>query len=294
MITLQSLLLIFGGALPASAGCAFSFMPGADESEDNPHLHRVRKLGGGTGGGGGGTSPFPPPPPSPPFPSITARSIEGTETSGVAFATLRRVSNAAYPDEQGETMVETPNAREVSNTCLWDNGSGATASRLSDMLWQFGQFLDHDIDLTEPLESAGTMSIICPPDDTLCGNTGTMEFVRSRYVMEGRQREQINFITSLIDGSVVYGSDETRALELRTQQDGKLKTSSGNVLPFNKNGLENAGGTSADLFLAGDIRANEQLGLTAMVSKVTCIYRHVFNHNQPVFNSFLVSVIFSG
>ena len=43
-----------------------------------------------------------------------------------------------------------------------------------------------------------------------------------------------------------------------------LKTSSGNLLPFNTNGLPNLGGTDPELFVAGDIRANEQLGLTAM------------------------------
>ncbi|HEX5106704.1 MAG TPA: peroxidase family protein, partial [Pirellulaceae bacterium] len=45
---------------------------------------------------------------------------------------------------------------------------------------------------------------------------------------------------------------------------GRLKTSAGNLPPFNLDGLPNAGGPSPDLFLAGDIRANEQVGLTAM------------------------------
>ena len=45
---------------------------------------------------------------------------------------------------------------------------------------------------------------------------------------------------------------------------GKLKTSAGNLLPFNTAGLPNAGGPSPNLFLAGDERANEQVALTAM------------------------------
>jgi len=36
------------------------------------------------------------------------------------------------------------------------------------------------------------------------------------------------------------------------------------LLPFNTAGLPNAGGTDPSLFLAGDVRANEQVGLTAM------------------------------
>ena len=38
----------------------------------------------------------------------------------------------------------------------------------------------------------------------------------------------------------------------------------GDLLPFNIEGLPNAGGPDATLFLAGDVRANEQVGLTAM------------------------------
>jgi hypothetical protein len=63
---------------------------------------------------------------------------------------------------------------------------------------------------------------------------------------------------------MVYGSDATRASALRTMSGGRLKTSQGDLLPKNTAGLPNAGGTSPDLFLAGDIRANEQTGLTAM------------------------------
>ncbi len=35
--------------------------------------------------------------------------------------------------------------------------------------------------------------------------------------------EQINAITSFLDASMVYGSDEERAAELRTGRDGMLK-----------------------------------------------------------------------
>jgi len=78
-------------------------------------------------------------------------------------------------------------------------------------------------------------------------------------------RQQLNEISAWIDASNVYGSDEERANALRTNDGtGKLKTSEGDLLPFNTDGLPNAGGPSPDLFLAGDVRANEQVGLTAM------------------------------
>ena len=44
----------------------------------------------------------------------------------------------------------------------------------------------------------------------------------------------------------------------------EIKTSSGDLLPKNTDGLPNTGGTGDELFLAGDIRANEQVGLLAM------------------------------
>ena len=44
-----------------------------------------------------------------------------------------------------------------------------------------------------------------------------------------------------------------------------MKTSeNGKLLPKNVDQLENAGGNGTEFFLAGDIRANEQIGLTAM------------------------------
>lgn len=67
---------------------------------------------------------------------------------------------------------------------------------------------------------------------------------------------------------MIYGSDEARALALRTLGgDGKLKTSSGNLLPLNTFGLDNGIGGAVDptkFYVAGDLRANEQIGLTAV------------------------------
>jgi len=78
-------------------------------------------------------------------------------------------------------------------------------------------------------------------------------------------RQQLNEITHWIDASNVYGSEDERAAVLRSNDGtGKLLVSDGNLLPFNDEGLANAGGDSPALFVAGDVRANEQVGLTAM------------------------------
>lgn len=191
------------------------------------------------------------------------------ETLGRTHAIYIRKSFADYPDGNGRLMWDYPdvyNARKISNECLADDGSGATERGISDMLWQFGQFLDHDMDLGEISADAGTAPIDCPDSDMFC-SPGPMDFQRTIYQLdENGVRQQENFITSLIDGSGVYGSDDGRAQKLRTKMDGKMATSAGNLLPFNDGTLENAGGTSTALMVAGDIRANEQLGLLAMVS----------------------------
>ncbi len=148
-------------------------------------------------------------------------------------------------------------------------GSILNYRNASDFVWQWGQFLDHDIDLTGNAIPAEPFDIPVPLGDPFFDpfNTGTEVIFlnRSAFQVDGAGvRQQVNQITTWIDGSNVYGSDPARADELRTFVGGRLKTSAGNLLPFNVNGFPNAGGPDPSLFLAGDVRANEQVGLTSM------------------------------
>src|SRR5204863_2303687 len=85
--------------------------------------------------------------------------------------------------------------------------------------------------------------------------------------------QQVNSVTSWLDGSQIYGSDAATADKLRTHSGGKLKTSAGNLLPVNNSAtfptgtLPMANSTLSpddQLFAAGDVRANENIELISL------------------------------
>ncbi|MEM9555282.1 MAG: peroxidase family protein [Acidobacteriota bacterium] len=222
----------------------------------------------------------PTPSPEPPRPDSPFRSIDGSGNNlshadvGAAHIQLLRLLPADYADGVSALAGATrPSARAVSNSVCVQDAPQPNRLRVSDYLWQWGQFLDHDIDLTDGVDPAEPADIVIPTGDAWFDPTGTgtalMPFNRSLYDPEtgtaAEPRQQVNEITAWIDASNVYGSDTERAATLRTLDGtGRLKTSDGDLLPFNVDGLANAGGPSPLLFLAGDVRANEQIGLTAM------------------------------
>ena len=204
------------------------------------------------------------------------RSIDGTNNNeadvmmGSAGVALLRLVEADYADGVSTLAgEERESARLISNEVCDQEESITNRHAATDMVWQWGQFLDHDIDLTEGTHPTEAADIPIPlgdeffdPFDT---GTQTMDFNRSAFAGGSRPRQQTNQTTAWIDGSNVYGSDAIRADTLRAHDGtGRLATSDGNLLPFNLTGLPNAGGAGADLFLAGDVRANEHVYLTAM------------------------------
>ncbi|MFK7769844.1 MAG: peroxidase family protein [Mariniblastus sp.] len=196
------------------------------------------------------------------------RTIDGTMNNvvgvnwGSAGSNLRRRVPVAYADGiSSPAGTNRKPARSISNYVCNQNSSILNDRDMSGMVWQWGQFLDHDISLTESHDPLEAFPLVVPTADRYFdpfgGGGQTISFFRSHYRLgqpDTTPREQVNDITSWIDGSNVYGSDDETARSLRTMVDGLMKTSDGNLLPTDESGF----------FLAGDVRANEQVGLTSM------------------------------
>lgn len=184
-----------------------------------------------------------------------------------------RIAQADYADGYDVPSGGTrPSARDVSNTIFSQEESIPDPTGTSDAMWLWGQFIDHDIDLTKGAIDPESFNIVVPTGDIHFDPDGNgsevIPLTRSGYDSNTggeyeTPREQVNEITPFIDASMIYGSDQERNDFIRTDG-GKLKTSEGDLLPYNTAMLANAGGPDPSLFLAGDVRANENVALTSM------------------------------
>jgi len=197
-------------------------------------------------------------------------NISNPSWGSVDTPLLRQFMPADYEDGIAQPRTSNlPGAREVSNAFAMPS-QVRLSPLVSDFFWQWGQFLDHDLDLTGTADPAEPFDILVPLGDPFFDPEGTgaqvIRLDRSTFAIQPGPREQINQITAFIDGSNVYGANAARAMELRTLDGtGRLKTSAGNLLPFNLHGYPNAPDDGDPrFFLAGDLRANEQAALTAM------------------------------
>lgn len=173
--------------------------------------------------------------------------------------------------------------------------------KLTHMVMQWGQFLDHDLDHSLPSVSSQTWDgvdckktcdyaapcfpIDVPDNDPRVNNRRCIDFIRTSAVCGSgmtsvlfgklQPREQINQLTSFLDASQVYGFENAVAEDLRdlTNDNGLLRV--GATFPGKKPLLPTTGINAMDCrrnldesnrncFVAGDIRANEQIVLAAM------------------------------
>jgi hypothetical protein len=215
-------------------------------------------------------------------------------TWGQAGQPYLRVGTAHYADGISQ-QVSGPNARFVSNRIIND-GTGAFAvfseRRLSQMAWQWGQFLDHTFALranSGPTATADNIDFSQnDPMESFTNSLGTIAMNRSAQApgtgtSTANPRQQTNTITSYLEAQNVYGSSATRLDWLRngpvdgdpTNNQATLMMSPTNYLPKASQRGNAATAPAADTDgrlaahtqdrrIAGDARANENIGLTAM------------------------------
>lgn len=244
------------------------------------------------------------------------RSIDGSCNNldhplrGASDTPFMRLIEPAYEDGVGLPVGWTggkPSAREISRRVI------ATKQVTSDenfslMLMQMGQFIDHDLDLALGSPSDIVFNSSDPSMLSNCAHTctndapcfpipvaeddpridGCIPFTRSSAVCgtgasslllgnSGIHREQINGITSFIDGSMIYGSLDRTASRLREAgESGKLREGAilpgltKKLLPYEDDesliecSTGDANAHRSPCFLGGDVRTNEQVGLTSM------------------------------
>lgn len=204
---------------------------------------------------------------------------------GAAHTALVRFAGDGFADGQSAPAgPNRPNPRTVSNAIFAQEGLFNDPVGLSDFTWVYGQFIDHDLSLTEGIGER--MPIPVPMGDPqfdpfFTGNV-SISFDRNLHrfgtgVGIGNPRNYDNELTAYLDGSSVYGSDNHRAAWLRSFRDGKMKVSADNMLPYDTVDGEydsprdpsaphmaNATGYPFPLFVAGDLRANENPLLLAL------------------------------
>ena len=188
------------------------------------------------------------------------RTIDGTNnnldfnTTGSEFT---RIGDAHFADGIS-VPLESVNPRTVSNQVVGEGDAAVpNAEGVSGMMYAWGQFLDHDLDLSQT-DGVNHIDIAIPIGDPVFPDGSVLSMTRAVIdsatgAGTNTAATAVNSITGWLDGSMVYGSTQGVADSLRLP-DGHMRTSEGGNLPLN------ADGTVA----AGDVRAQENPSLTAL------------------------------
>ncbi|XP_078321658.1 salivary peroxidase/catechol oxidase-like [Crassostrea virginica] len=176
---------------------------------------------------------------------------------GAAITAQPRYQHAHYDDglnsprSMGEDGNKLPSAREISNRLFRAPGDATEADQTQSlMVMAWGQFVDHDLAAT-PVTQGDNVPISCCGEDVMdrveCFpisiplddphfQESCMAFVRSAPAPSGEYwkpgaRQQINQITSFIDGDIVYGNSKMQMMALVDSTTGHMLTSPGDLLP---------------------------------------------------------------
>ncbi|MGI9476795.1 MAG: peroxidase family protein [Hyphomicrobiaceae bacterium] len=194
---------------------------------------------------------------------LTARNLDGSENNkdyvdwGSAGTKLSRMTPSSYDDASGTAADPRANYRALSNDVIKQDGEIANSNGVSDLFTFFGQFVDHDIDLSGEGHEEGPY-VIAPADDIFGFAGKKLGIDRSEPYGSGKYGHA-NAITSFVDASNVYGSDDATMSGLRDGEKPWLLAMSveGKLLPLTGDGPR-------DQFYAGDVRAGENSALTSL------------------------------
>jgi hypothetical protein len=211
------------------------------------------------------------------------RSLDGEQNNlthaawGQAGTPYVRVAGANYADGVG-SMVAGPSPRQISNRIFNDVGQNLFSENgVTQWGWAWGQFLDHDFGLRDetPAERASIAFDRHDPLEQFQSDL-PIDFARTPAASgtgATSARQQTNTISSYIDGSSVYGVTQTRLDWLRKgaslllTRDGYLPRATARGAAGTAPAMDLMGpllGHSARAVVAGDVRANENIALTAI------------------------------
>ena len=198
-----------------------------------------------------------------------------------------RVASFSYADGIAE-MSSGPPPRYVSNRVFNDLGQNLFSENgVSQWGWVWGQFLDHTFGLRErkgrregayPLRRRTILSSV---SETTSAQSTSRARRRRRGPASRKPRQQINTVPSLIDAFAVYGGTNARLEWLRegtingnvTDNSASLFLPGGYLPHADERGAPRAPtmqlmgplvGRPASAIVAGDVRANENIALTAV------------------------------
>ena len=212
------------------------------------------------------------------------RSLDGSGNNqahpdwGRAGTLFRRVAAANYRDGIS-SLVGGPSPRTISNRVFNDLGQNIFSENdISQWGWAWGQFIDHDMDLRDETaaESAPIPFDAIDPLEQFRNDTGQIAFSRTPAApgtgtSRSNPRQQVNTDTSFIDASQVYGGSASRLAWLSATNGYDLFLPN-NYLPHSSakpdappmDLMGQLIGNPSDAVVAGDVRANENIALTAI------------------------------
>jgi hypothetical protein len=213
------------------------------------------------------------------------RSLDGSQNNkqhadwGQAGTQYARVAAPNYADGKS-AMVSGPSPRRISNRIFNDVGQNLFSENdISQFGWAWGQFIDHDMDLRDetPAESSPMPFDAKDALESFENDVGRMDFSRTPAAPgtgSTTPRQQINTISSFVDASQVYGATASRLKWLRADSGPDLMLPGGYLPRADARGnpatappMDLMGalvGTPSRAVEAGDVRANENIALTAL------------------------------